>query len=111
MDDINQWVPSRVLKYFYGTLLSIDAIQSVEAIDHLPADLIFDETTSSNNAENVPPRLAKYKERVYSIIHGGYNLYMDSKSNPTGTEIDGVLVRSKIVFDEKYVLLTDHTDS
>ena len=71
-------------------------------MDHLPADLVFDDKSPTpNNAENIPPRLAKYKERIYGIIHGGYNLYMDSKSNPTGTEIDGVIVRSKIVFDKQ----------
>ena len=79
----------------------LDAIQTEEAVNHLPADLIFEEDAGPNTNENIPPRLAKYKERIYGIIHGGYNLYMDSKVNTVGTDIDGVRVRSKVVFDEK----------
>ena len=66
--------------------------------------MIFGENDGKNTAENIPIRLAKYKERVYSIVHSGYDLLVDSKPNTQGTLIDGKLIRGRSVRGEKYVL-------
>ena len=64
-------------------------------------DLIFEEINDGEQELTESERLEKYRQRIYSIIHGGYNLLKDSKRNDIGEEIDGKLVTSKAVI-EKY---------
>ena len=45
-------------------------------------------------------RVIAYKKRVYDIIHGGYNLYRDSKPNYAGEVIDGKLIYGELVRDD-----------
>ena len=59
-------------------------------------DLIFDEPEKVAEYEglSVSSRMCEFKNRMYSIIHGGYNLLCDSRANNQGTEIDGQVVRT-----------------
>ena len=38
--------------------------------------------------------MAEFKSRMYGIVHGGYNLLVDSKANNQGTKIDGQIIRT-----------------
>ena len=79
----------------------LDAIRSEGEDDHLPVDMVFDDLSLNKNSDKMPIRLAKYKERIYSIVHSGYDLLVDSKPNVNGTMIDGKNIRGRSVRGER----------
>ena len=64
-------------------------------------DLIFDEPEIVRAFSGLPisSQMSVYKERLYSIVHGGYSLLRDSRSNSAGTEIDGQKITSTAVVE------------
>ena len=64
-------------------------------------DLVFDEPEIVRAFSGLPisSQMCAYKERLYSIVHGGYSLLRDSRSNSVGTEIDGQKITSQAVIE------------
>lgn len=69
-----------------------------------PMDLIFDRGSKVDSTDYSARELVlKYKTRVYGILHGGYNVLIDTKPCSYVT-VDGRVIHSKPL-KSKYVFL------